>query len=684
MDTAALSGKKRISLSPAKKGAVAAAAGMLMFFAFSVIVFRWSALSALAAVLFQLLCVALPGIAVTKLLKIALTPLESLCVSYGFGFSVVVLVYFPFGLMRRTELIPFALLAVSILSIVALVFTRKRPFTSREDRGELSIALAACFFTAAITLSAFSAGFLDPSLSGLHYYYHDALNAVSLTASAKLGYPFHFLQMAGVTYWYHPFTYFYTASMSLCTGISAFDVTTKLLIFTVTPFAMSTITAIAMRVTGSRKYTLLATALGCFFPASGLYYYLFEDLLGFMPGLAFGAMAILTFMEAQSISKKINPRHLLSVFFMCMCLGAKGPVAVPIIFGICFALLMQLITEKDLWVFPKGLAYAVPFFFLYWYLYGTAVDESMELFFAHVAMKTDFARWLMGVMGVTAGSETILYKLLCAVYYCITSYPVIFIAFVLGIVVLIKAGGKNTFAAFTTGAAALGFVFVNMFRQAGSSELYFHITSYWFAAVLVIYVIQQLWKSDRKKILAAAVSVLTLAVCISSGRYFIPTIIDGVQNSIVYSYYSPAKLDTEEEMNAFFRRGASLSPEEYEGYIFMRDNLPDTAVICDYRYNGYNKCFFGCAFSEKMFLLEGWGYVTMEDTNDNTFEKGQRDNYISSFYEMRDEGFIPILREFGATHIVITEYFTPDWELSTGYTNLIFENDSIRIYEIII
>ena len=43
-----------------------------------------------------------------------------------------------------------------------------------------------------------------------------------------------------------------------------------------------------------------------------------------------------------------------------------------------------------------------------------------------------------------------------------------------------------------------------------------------------------------------------------------------------------------------------------------------------------------------------------------------------------------ILREFGATHIVITEYFTPDWELSAGYTNLIFENDSIRIYEIII
>lgn len=685
MDTVLSGSKKSRPLSPAKKAAISVAAGMLLFYVFAIAVLRMSALSALAAVLFQLLCVALPGIAVTKLLRIALTPLESLCISYGLGFGVVVLVYFPFGLMRRTDLIPFALLAVSVLSAVILILTRRRPYTARADRGELQAALIVAFISSAIASIAFSAAYLDPSLSGLHFYYHDAMNAVSLTASAKLGYPFHFLQMAGVTYWYHPFTYFYTASMSLCTGISAFDVTTKLLIFTVTPYVACIFAAMAMRLTGKRSAAALAALLSGVLPVGGLYYYFFEDLLGFMPGIAFGGAAVLLFMEAQSLSKKINRWHLLSSLFMILCLGAKGPVAVTIMFGICFALLVQLIAERDLWVFPKGLCFAVPFFVLYFYLYGSAVSESMEVSFAHLALLGDLAQRLRDSMGIAKGGETVLIKTICAIHYCITCLPIVTAAFVCGIVKLIKSKGKDTLGTFMAGSTALGYVFVNMFRQAGSSEIYFLYANYWFAVVIVVSALVGLMEQKERIKLAVPICLLCfLLIGVTVNRSFVPLLKNGINNAVTYSYYNPDKLVEQQEMDAHKRRPACFSPEEYEGYIFMRDNLPDSAVICDYRYEDYNKFFLGCAFSEKMYLLEGWGYVTMEDSNDNTFEKGQRDNYISSLYKFRDEAFIPILRDFGATHIVVTEYITPGWELTAGYTNLIFENDSIRIYEIII
>ena len=72
----------------------------------------------------------------------------------------------------------------------------------------------------------------------------------------------------------------------------------------------------------------------------------------------------------------------------------------------------------------------------------------------------------------------------------------------------------------------------------------------------------------------------------------------------------------------------------------------------------------------------------MEDGNDNTDQKTKRDLVLKTFFEQTDEDFIPLLKTYGITHIVITQYISPGWELEGRYTTTLFKNSDIAVYEI--
>ena len=129
-------------------------------------------------------------------------------------------------------------------------------------------------------------------------------------------------------------------------------------------------------------------------------------------------------------------------------------------------------------------------------------------------------------------------------------------------------------------------------------------------------------------------------------------------------------------------RGPIITPEEYEAYIWLKENTPEDAVFSDYRYSTNNKYFCGSVFSERSCFLEGWGYVTMEDSNNNTDEKIRRDTIVRFFNDTKQESFSLLLAQEGVQYLIFEKVVTGDWELSDAFVDEVFRNDSMIIYYI--
>ncbi|MEG2857253.1 MAG: hypothetical protein RR994_01375, partial [Clostridia bacterium] len=155
------------------------------------------------------------------------------------------------------------------------------------------------------------------------------------------------LEMAGVTQYYHVFLYSYTGIMKLCTGISSFEIMTKYTFITISPLLAAGVVAIAMRILQNLKSVVFASCLVLLFPYLANAHYLYYDTIGFTLGLAFAVICVLMFIYSQQIGRRpFNRYFIVSIVFLLLSLGAKGPVSVSIMFGMCFCLLLKLIREK--------------------------------------------------------------------------------------------------------------------------------------------------------------------------------------------------------------------------------------------------------------------------------------------------------------------------------------------------
>ena len=128
--------------------------------------------------------------------------------------------------------------------------------------------------------------------------------------------------------------------------------------------------------------------------------------------------------------------------------------------------------------------------------------------------------------------------------------------------------------------------------------------------------------------------------------------------------------------------GAIVTEGQYEAFIWMKENLPESAVFSDYRYSSNNKFFGASVFSERSCFLEGWGYLTMEDKNDNKDEKVRRDTIVRFFNETKEEGFCMLLKQEGVDYLVFEKEITGDWELSDKYVDEVFRNSDVIVYKI--
>ncbi|MEA4912804.1 MAG: hypothetical protein VB092_09385 [Oscillospiraceae bacterium] len=640
---------------------------------------------------FQAFAVALPGLALAKLLRLRLSPLETLCVSYGLGVCALLAVYFifaPFGLMTA---IPWGVLAVSASAVAVLLRKRKQPLCEKADTGELRIALVFCTFAALATFVVLSCATLDPSLSGARSYYHDTLNGVALATSAARSFPMQILQMSGTEHRYHIFYFAYAAVMKLVTGLSSFEIVTKLTLITISPFAAAGIVAVARRVLKSTRSIVLSASLALLLPPYTFVVYLYSDVIGFTLGLAFAPLAVLLFLEASS-QKKFNRYYVLSSLILLGCLGSKGPVAITLLFGICFCLLLRLLREKDWSVIPKGLVYAVPFFICYFLLYAGGAGDSMSFSLLYSAKRTGFAIAVRDIL------PPVVWEIVCFLSYLVLCDPVLFLYFVAVILYLCMfKKSRSTYMDFCFGGFLVAYILINLFKQMGSSEFYFLNIMLPFGCIALSMLLEAVFGRLRaasvrtRRIAKAAACAGLCALTVLSASGALPFYLGGedgyklsLYTAIRYSRFSGALVTSDEDIAALETAGtrrSSITPLEYEAMLWLRDNTPQDAVICDGRYLTNNKYFAGSAFSERAFYLEGWGYVTMEDSNDNTDEKIRRDSLLHLFYQNNDEKLVPLISAEGMDYIIITQYQNPGWTLSDKYCDLVFQNADVSIYK---
>ncbi|MEG2633528.1 MAG: hypothetical protein RSA97_02930, partial [Oscillospiraceae bacterium] len=273
--------------------------------------------------------------------------------------------YFLFAPFSAVELMPIGLIAVSAVSAAGLFALRHIPFSQERDDGEISTAILFCIIGMLITFSAFSAAALNPAISGTRAYYPDMMNGAGLVESAFRGFPMRILQMSGTEHRYHPFFYCYCAALKATLKISSFEVLTKFALIGPTVFLCSSFVLLAKKLIANKFAVVLACVLFLLFPNGKYAHYIYQDTLGFSMGVAFAILSVWAYLSAEKHKGGIfNRYHWLSLIFMVMCLGAKGPLCVILIFGICFIMLCEIIKTKN-----TACSFAARYLHLYFWVF---------------------------------------------------------------------------------------------------------------------------------------------------------------------------------------------------------------------------------------------------------------------------------------------------------------------------
>ena len=74
--------------------------------------------------------------------------------------------------------------------------------------------------------------------------------------------------------------------------------------------------------------------------------------------------------------------------------------------------------------------------------------------------------------------------------------------------------------------------------------------------------------------------------------------------------------------------------------------------------------------------------MTMDDTNDLTPLKIERDSMLRAFFETSDEGFLPLMSRSGIDYLIVSECVNTGLELSDQYGGEVFRNEHVKIYKL--
>ncbi|MBR3355216.1 MAG: hypothetical protein IKG47_07685 [Oscillospiraceae bacterium] len=642
--------------------------------------------TAILFILYLLLVIFVPGLTILSFTKHSFSGKDTIIFSFAIGYAVILLLYLILAMVNDLALYSKLLIVSSLLFLAVFLFLIiKKKIRFDYPATDVPVFLA-CAAAVTLTFVLLSMANLEPDLVGARPYYHDTLNGVGLTVSASRSFPMQSLQMSGWIFPYHLGYYIYTSSIMELLHTSAFEAVIKLSLIPVSPLCILSFASI-MDLVKIKKKNLrnIILCILSFIPSFGLLHYLYMDTLGYPFGLFMCLASFIMFNTANSKDRRLNCLHVLSSLFLSAGMLSKGPLSVSFMFGTCFVLLLELIRKRNLWVIPKGLTYTIPFFLLYFVVYGNSAGDSMFYYPLFSAIQTPLAFALQGIF------PEWLRRTICAVYYTSSLSWVLFISFLVVVSAVIRRKAEKI-DIYAVSAVTIGYILLNTFKQEGSSELYFVSGVYPICFIAAAGHMEKwlLSLNKGKKAYAAGVIAVLLILALIPDAHFSADLFagddateksqaTGLKSALTYSIINYRK---NKHLDLSAVNGAVITEGQYEAFIWMKENLPESAVFSDYRYSSNNKFFGASIFSERSCFLEGWGYLTMEDKNNNKEEKIRRDTIVRFFNETKEESFCMLLKQEGVDYLVFEKAITGDWELSDKYVDEVFRNSDVIVYKI--
>lgn len=645
------------------------------------------------SVLMQLFGVLLPGSALYVLLYPSRQNIfGALFLSYAFGYAANIASYFllvPFGLQA---VVPYF---VALLALLSLWVLWKRGGQIMMDKlTRMDLVYAALFLLYLCMHAIVTAGVVaPPSVTGSLSCHQDHWYWIENAAALAIQFPPRELRLAvDATYYYHYFSSVQLAFSSLATGIDIFTIGGGLFPLTQCLLFFGSFCTLFRGALKNRLLPVFGLIVICFCTGmEGIIVLTYTSHtwtapFGFDIGLAFGALFFHCLLLQYS-REQLDLRVCVSTLFLFgITVGTKAPVAAVAIVAagvVCFSWLLK---KQFRLAFSYGLSLIAVFliiaiacvgmlrasfgdpgatrfgnFSMTQFIDYSPVTQAIQQVFAE-----GLPRWLRGTI------------LLGTVIFC--ANPLAMGLYGAGALsTLTDKRMRNPLCVGLTCSGLVGILLGIFNIQPGVSQMYFLM-----AAIVPCLLLGLIWLDTAGSgwalpgkrmaaILCGGLLIMQVNFLLFRGDTHLgPGLISSLRAG------STVLFDREHAQRDFAANAIQAS--DAEAMAWIRENTPrdsillsDRGVVCNiptYMYYG--------AFSERQMYLEGDIYFLTRYTD----ERARMREIVQGVFQNSEKALETAIAD-GVDYIVQTIWATPDFSPDPSLAELVYSNETIRVYEVI-
>ncbi|MBQ7565065.1 MAG: hypothetical protein IJT16_13890 [Lachnospiraceae bacterium] len=553
--------------------------------------------------------------------------LQKVFFSYAVGYCISILIYFLSLIWGIQHYVIFPACIVGLVSLLNLQrCSRKVSSSAFEEEIPADIVAAVMILICVCSIlmflgmevtneSALLTGYsnIDQDLA---YWVHHSLNATR-------GYPLMDISSTNTYYYNHYFTNLHIAFLHFITGIDLYSLCFVFNEYVIVFLVIGGIYTL-FREFVSEKYTLLGLGILLFCaPAQNkvFLFYIAHIYLG-SHGTAEGyAMEMFSFYAFYrfvfSSSAKTRWTMLLPILMLGVTAGLKGPNGLVVLFGIGAGCLYMLFNkEKRSAGFIAGILYLLVFgLVVIFVLRGPELEatlrgnnvHSLSFSFTDTLLHADFMKELYQKLVLLSGPVLgYIGSLICYVFLCaITVNVFLVVALIVGISLINRRRQESSFDLMSCLSYnnvviileimmyLLGFLLFIFISHKQFSQTYFAFAGYPFGLLAALSVLSKetVKEMTRKKWLIS-IEVLSILIGLK------PTI-GSFQPYIHDSLLKMQGIIEEKPLT-----GSSLTREEQEGLLWIRDHLKDDAVLITNKTFAWSHSYLSSFFTERQFYVE--------------------------------------------------------------------------------
>lgn len=634
--------------------------------------------------LFQIFAVFLCGYVIVRLLKIPIcSDIQMIGLAYATGYILQIINYYllvPFG---GRGLLPVLIVLEVLLAGAYLIY--KRDFYHeindfRKDNLVFLIFLIAVFIMRFFLC--FAHGFVSYSdRINIYPYINDIFYHAENTVSAKYEFPLSNMRWLGDRYYYHYFSSIENSIVSTICNIPVAKLETQLdhiqptimLIFSFFSLLQQFCIKASLKIwallavffTVGNEYLAMVTWTGHFYIAP----------FGFDVGLSL--TLFLTLLVIKQFEIEFDWKILvLSTAFCTAATGAKGPCTFVSFAGIGILLLSFLIKKEYKKCFIYGLCLSISFILVYLLVLTNIQGGSdsvlrVELFQNWMTSLRRYGVWYYYDKCIVAGCPKQLAIIITVMIWLYEIKPCIFMGFIAAILIMFFCKKKwNAFAGMLGANLLFGIFLVFLLSQRGNSEMYFVMTGYTYAAILVAYLIG---KSNITDGWLSRLLIATLCVGLLLGFAKMPYEDSGTY--FVQGYYTLAQKNYIEPDVSVPK---TIRKDEVEAYDWIRNNttFEDILITDLFLLDNQDDSFLTSTFTERRLWLDAWRYLY----TDEQFEMADKKREILRTCYENDETAIERVKQDGVTYMIHIIDIDPKFDLDKNLGYEVFRNSGVVVY----